>query len=70
MLAIERTILHKLKLVRIVTAVLFCCIVLPLALGALESDLFNRTFLFVCHIYNSLGQKPFSFSIHAFAIYK
>jgi hypothetical protein len=31
-LALERTILHELELVRIVTAVLFCCVVLPLAL--------------------------------------
>ena len=60
-LSLERAILHQFKFVRIVTAVLFCCVVLPLALGALEGDLLNRTLFLVCHIFISLRPKPIFF---------
>lgn len=56
-LSIERAVLHQFKLVRIVTAVLFCCVVLSLALRTLESNLFNRALLLVCHILSPYGQS-------------
>ena len=42
MLALEWAELIQLKFSRCITAILLCCIVLLLALGALQGDLFNR----------------------------
>lgn len=44
-LMLERAILHKLKLIRRIAAVLLGCIVLALALCALKSNLLYRSFL-------------------------
>ena len=44
-LMLERAILHKLKLVWSIAAVLLGCIVLALALCALKSNLLYRSFL-------------------------
>ncbi len=53
-LMLERAILHQLKLVGSIAAVLFRSVILLLTLRALKSNLFYRSFLFVrCHVFIS-----------------